>query len=109
MISNFTDKLKINSGKEVQVDEMEYHRRTNPRKKGFSKEWFIDSVDCKTRYMVGSKYFKSRGQKEIREVMNKVKYKTEGYVTTITTDGYTAYENVVKKTFGWSNKKKDMQ
>jgi transposase-like protein len=55
--------------------------------------------------MVGSKYFKSRGQKEIKEVMNKVKYKTEGYVTTITTDGYTAYENVVKKTFGWSNKK----
>jgi transposase-like protein len=105
MISNFTDKLKINSGKEVQVDEMEYHRRTSPTKKGVSKEWFIDSVDCKTRYMVGSKYFKSRGQKEIREVMNKIKYKTEGYVTTITTDGYTAYENVVKKTFGWSNKK----
>ena len=104
MISNFTGKLKINSGKEVQVDEMEYHRRTNPTKKGVSKEWFIDSVDCKTRYMVGSKYFKSRGQKEIREVMNKIKYKTEGYVTTITTDGYTAYENVVKKTFGWSNK-----
>ena len=104
MISNFTDKLKINSGKEVQIDEMEYHRRTSPTKKGVSKDWFIDSVDCKTRYMVGSKYFKSRGQKEIREVMNKVKYKTEGYVTTITTDGYTAYENVVKKTFGWSNK-----
>ena len=106
MISNFTDKLKINSGKEIQIDEMEYHRRTNPAKKGVSKEWFIDSVDCKTRYMVGSKYFKSRGQKEIKEVMNKVKYKTEGYVTTITTDGYTAYENVVEKTFGWSNKER---
>jgi transposase-like protein/IS1 family transposase len=104
MISNFTDKLKINSGKEVQVDEMEYHRRTNSNKKGVSKEWFIDSVDCKTRYIVSSKYFKSRGQKELREVINKVKYKTEGDVTTITTDGYTAYENVVKKTFGWSNK-----
>ncbi len=104
MISNFTDKLRINSGKEIQVDEMEYHRRANPNKKGISKDWFIDSIDCKTRYMVGSKYFKSRGQKEIREVMNKVKYKTEGYVTTITTDGYTAYENVVKKTFGWNNK-----
>ncbi len=104
MISNFTDKLKINSGKEIQIDEMEYHRRKYYNKKGVSKEWFIDSVDCKTRYMVSSKYFKSRGQKEIKEVMNKVKYKTEGYVTTITTDGYTAYENVVKKTFGWSNK-----
>ena len=43
MISNFTDKLKINSGKEIQIDEMEYHRRTNPTKKGVSKEWFIGS------------------------------------------------------------------
>ena len=77
MISNFTDKLKINSGKEVQVDEMEYHRRISPIKKGVSKDWFIDSVDCKTRYMVGSKYFKARGQKEIKEILGKVKYKTE--------------------------------
>jgi len=104
MISNFTDQLKINSGKEIQVDEMEYHRRANPNKKGASKDWFIDSVDCKTRYMVSSRYFKSRGQKEIKEVLGKIKYKTEGYVTTITTDGYIAYENVIKKTFGWSNK-----
>jgi transposase-like protein len=104
MISDFTDKLKINSGKEIQVDEMEYHRRQEPKKKGVSKDWFIDSIDCKTRFMVSAKYFKARGQNEIREIISKVKYKTEGYVTTITTDGYTAYENVVKKTFGWSNK-----
>lgn len=104
MISNFTDNLKINSGKEIQVDEMEYHRREEYKKKGVSKDWFIDSVDCKTRFMVSAKYFKSRGQNEIREVISKVKYKTEGYVTTITTDGYTAYENVVKKTFGWNLK-----
>jgi len=104
MISNFTDNLKINSGKEIQVDEMEYHRRTNPNKKGVSKDWFIDSIDCKTRYMVGSRYFNSRGQKEIKEILRKVKYKTEGYVTTITTDGYTAYEEIINKTFGWSNK-----
>ena len=38
MISNFTDKLKINSGKEIQVDEMEYHRRANSNKKGVSKD-----------------------------------------------------------------------
>jgi len=104
MISDFTDKLKINSGKEIQVDEMEYHRRQEHKKKGVSKDWFIDSVDCKTRFMVSAKYFKSRGQNEIREVISKVKYKTEGYVTTITTDGYTAYGNVVKKTFGWNLK-----
>ena len=78
MISGFTDKLKINGGSEIQLDEMEYHRRTNTNKKGVSKDWFIDSIDVKTRYMVGSKYFKSRGQEELKEVMQKVKYKTEG-------------------------------
>jgi transposase-like protein/predicted RNA-binding Zn-ribbon protein involved in translation (DUF1610 family) len=104
MISNFTDTLKANTGKEIQVDEMEYHRREEHKKKGVSKDWFIDSVDVQTRFMVSSKYFKSRGQTELREVLAKVKYKTEGYVTTITTDGYTAYEKVVKKTFGYDNK-----
>jgi transposase-like protein len=105
MISNFTDSLKLQVGKEVQLDEMEYHRRKFPNKKGVSKDWFIDSIDCKTRYMVSSKYFTSRGQNEIKDVLVGVKKKTEGYVTTITTDGYTAYANVIKKTWGWSNKK----
>ena len=86
------------------LDEMGYHRRKNHNKKGVSKDWFIDSIDCKTRYMVSSKYFTSRGKEELKEVMNKIKYKTKGYVTTITTDGYTAYESVVKKTWDWSNK-----
>ena len=58
--------------------------------------------------MAGSKYFKSRGQKEIREVMNKVKYKRKGYVTTITTDRYTAYENIVKKNLVGATKSKDI-
>ena len=104
MISGFTDKLKINGGSEVQLDEMEYHRRISHEKKGVSKDWFIDSIDVKTRYMVSSKYFKSRGQDELKEVLQKVKYKTEGYITTITTDGYTAYEKVIKKTWGYNNK-----
>ena len=104
MISNFTDKLKIKSGNEIQLDEMEYHRRINNNKKGVSKDWFIDSIDVKTRYMVSSKYFKSRGQDELKEVMAKVKYKTKGHITTITTDGYTAYEKVIKQTWGYNNK-----
>lgn len=108
MVSNFTDKLKINSGKEIQIDEMEYHRRANSNKKGVSKDWFIDCIDCQTRFMVGSKYFKSRGKKEIREVLTKVKYKTEGYVTTITTDGLLTYENSIKKVFGYYNLKKGL-
>jgi transposase-like protein len=105
LISNLTDNLPIKSGNEIQVDEMEYHRRKEHKKKGVSKDWFIDSIDVHTRFMVNSKYFKSRGQVEIKEVLAKVKYKTEGYVTTVTTDGYTAYEKVVKKTWGYNNKK----
>jgi len=105
MIGDFTDMLKVKSGREIQVDEMEYHRRQEHKKKGVSKDWFIDSIDVHTRFMVNSKYFKSRGQVEIKEVLTKVRYKTEGYVTTVTTDGYTAYERVVKKTWGYNNKK----
>ena len=104
MISGFTDNLKINGGSEVQLDEMEYHRRISHKEIGVSKDWFIDSIDVKTRYMVSSKYFKSRGQNELREVMKKVKYKTEGYITTLTTDGYTAYEKIIKQTWGYNNK-----
>jgi len=104
MISGFTDNLKINGGSEVQLDEMEYHRRISHKEIGVSKDWFIDSIDVKTRYMVSSKYFNSRGQNELREVMKKVKYKTKGYITTITTDGYTAYEKVINQTWGYNNK-----
>jgi len=104
MISNFTDKLKLKTGKEIQVDEMEYHRRQEHKKNGVSKDWFIDSIDCETRYRVSSKYSKKREKAEIKEVLTKVKYKTEGYVTIITTDGYLIYKNLVKKIFGYNNK-----
>jgi len=105
MISKFTDKLKVKTGQEIQIDEMEYHRREEYKKKGVCKDWFIDSIDVHTHFMVASKYVKKREKTEIKEVLRKVKYKTEGYVTTITTDGLTAYENVVKKTWGYDNKK----
>lgn len=97
MISTFTDKIKINGGQEVQVDEMEY------KTKG-EKSWFIDSIDVKTRYMVASNYFKQRTTKNINVVMKRTKYKTQGNVTTITTDGFNAYIKSVKKTFGYNNK-----
>jgi len=97
MISNFTDKIKINGGQEVQVDEMEY------KTKG-EKSWFIDSIDSKTRYMVASNFFKQRTTENINVVMKRAKYKTQGNVTTITTDGFHAYIKSVKKTFGYNNK-----
>ncbi len=97
MISTFTDKIKINGGQEVQVDEMEY------KTKG-EKSWFIDSIDSKTRYMVASNFFKQRTTENINVVMKRAKYKTQGNVTTITTDGFNAYIKSVKKTFGYNNK-----
>ena len=97
MISNFTDKIKINGGQEVQVDEIEY------KTKG-EKSWFIDSIDSKTRYMVASNFFKQRTTENINVVMKRAKYKTQGNVTTITTDGFHAYIKSVKKTFGYNNK-----
>jgi len=97
MISNFTDNLKINGGQEVQVDEQSHNR------KGI-QNWFIDSIDVKTRYMVASNFFKQRTTENINVVMKRAKYKTQGNVTTITTDGFHAYIKSVKKTFGYNNK-----
>ncbi|MFH1291320.1 MAG: DDE-type integrase/transposase/recombinase, partial [archaeon] len=96
MISNFTDKLKINGGQEVQIDEMEY------KTKG-KQSWFIDSIDTKTRYMVASNFFKARGSQEIKTILERAKYKTKGNVTTITTDGWKVYTKLVKHTFGYYN------
>ena len=97
MISKFTDKIKINGGQEVQVDEQSHNR------KGI-QNWFIDSIDVKTRYMVACNYFNKRTTENINVVMKRAKYKTQGSVTTITTDGFNAYIKSVKKTFGYNNK-----
>ena len=41
MISKFTNKLKLNVGAEVQIDEVEYHRRKSHKQKlGVDKNWF---------------------------------------------------------------------
>ena len=57
IISKFTDKLKLKVGREVQVDEIEFHRRKHPKKKqGIDKNWFIDSIDTTTKFMVASEY-----------------------------------------------------
>jgi transposase-like protein len=39
-ISQFTEKLKLNVGRELQIDEMEVGKRTSK----FNR-WFIDSID----------------------------------------------------------------
>ncbi len=96
MIHSFTNKLKINCGRELQVDEMEF------KTKG-KRSWFIDSIDTETRYMVSSNFVKKRGQKEIKRVLQNAKNKTGNQISIYTTDGYTAYERAVKNVAGYHN------
>lgn len=97
MIHSFTNKLKIRCGKEIQIDEMEY------KTKG-KKSWFIDSIDTETRYMVSSNYTRTREQKELKSVLRVAKQKTEKQIKIVTSDGFTAYPDAIKKVFGYSNK-----
>ena len=99
MISKFTDNLKLQVGKEIQIDEMEYHRRKHHNKKGVDKNWFIDIVDCKTRYMVASEYVKHREQTELKSVLSKAKIKTDMQIEIVTSDGLLAYPKAVHKSF----------
>lgn len=105
-ISNFTDTLQLITGKEIQADEMEYSRRKEHNSRGTEKNWFIDVIDCKTRYMISSEYVKSRGLQELKSVFRLAKKKTGTQVKTITTDGLLAYPQALRKSFGL-NKKRD--
>jgi transposase-like protein len=105
IISKFTDNLKLKAGREIQIDEIEYHRRkSHKRKLGVDKNWFIDSIDTTTKFIVTSEYEKSREKKNLKRILKSIKNKTENQVKIITTDGLTAYTKVVKKTFGYNNK-----
>jgi transposase-like protein len=95
MIHSFTDKLKINCGEEIQVDEMEF------KTKG-KRSWFIDCIDTDTRYMVGSGYSWVRGQKEIKSILKIAKEKTGEQIKIVTSDGFTAYPKIIKSVFGYN-------
>jgi len=103
-ISNYTDNLKIQTGSYIEVDEMEYHRRkSHKRKLGIDKNWLINGIDVKTRFLIGSNYAKHRSKIELKSVLSVVKDKSIN-VKIIQTDGLTAYDNIVKKTWGYNNK-----
>ena len=103
-ISNFTDNLNLNVGSEIQIDEMEFHRRKSHNQKlGREENWFIDSIDPRTKFMVSSEYSKSRGKAEIKKIVQDIKKRTSN-IKIITTDGFNTYRNVIKKTFGYNNK-----
>ena len=98
-ISQFTDKLKLNVGKELQIDEMEIGKRTSK-----FNGWFIDSIDTETRFMVASKFAKKRDLNEVKQVLNLAKKKTETQFKIITSDGWLAYPKAIQKTFTLKNK-----
>jgi len=105
LISNFTDKLKVKVGSEIQIDEIEFHRRKSHNKKlGVDKNWFIDSIDTTTKFIITSEYVKAREKESIKRILRNIKVKAENEIKVITTDELTAYANVVKKTFGYNNK-----
>ena len=105
MISKFTNKLKLKVGQEAQTDEIEYHRRKSHKAKlGTEKNFFIDSVDTETRFMLSSEYMKTRSARDIKAVMIRIKDRTGEQIKVMTTDGWNAYGKTIKKVFGYSNK-----
>lgn len=94
MISSFTETLKLQVGKEIQVDEMEY--RVNKK-----KAFFIDSIDTETRFMVASEFVRGRTTKDLKNVIIKAKKKTDNQIQICTTDGFFGYRKAVKSVFGY--------
>jgi len=95
MISKFTETIKLQVGKEIQVDEMEY--RINKQ-----KAFFIDSIDTETRFMISSEFVRGRGTKELKQVIKRAKDKTDNQISICTTDGFYAYHKAVKSVFGYN-------
>jgi len=92
VMANFTDKQKTQLGQELECDEVEYHRLG-------MKNWFVDSIDTKTHYVVYSKYIQERNTKELIKFYKKVKINTRGQTKIICTDGLMAYPRVLRKTW----------
>lgn len=97
LISTFTNGLKLQVGKEIQVDEMEY--RVNKK-----KAFFIDSIDTTTRFMVASEFVRGRSTDDLKQVIKRAKEKTDNQISICTTDGFFAYHKAVKSVFGYNNK-----
>jgi len=102
LIHNKVKDIKLKIGQEIQIDEMEYGNRKREQTKTY---WFIDCIDTTTRYMISSDLVNNREQKEIKKILNNAKFKTGNQIKIVTTDGYLAYKNVIKKVFGYYNLK----
>jgi transposase-like protein len=106
MISKFTNNLKLNVGSEVQIDEIEFHRRKGHKKgqKGIDKNFFIDSICPETKFLLSSEYAKTRNRRDIKAVTSRIKERTDEQIQIATTDGWNAYIKTIKSVFGYNNK-----
>ena len=68
------------------------------------KSWFIDAIDTQTRFMVSSEFTRTREQTELKRVILRAKQKTDNQIQICTTDGFFAYNKVVRNVFGYNNK-----
>jgi len=101
LINEFTNKLNVNVGSEVQADEVEYRRRKSHKAKlGIEQNWFVDVMDTKTRFMVASDYMETRTINNMAKVLKLAKQKTGEQVKVFTTDGLSAYRKALNKSFG---------
>lgn len=95
MMSRLTDRLELdNKGKELMSDEMEYKRLGE-------QNWFVDTLDTKTRFMVSSGFIKSRTNEEMIKILKVAKTKTGDSVKVVTTDCLQGYPEILRKTFGY--------
>ena len=99
MTSKLTDNLQVKSGREIMSDEMEYYRRISKNQKGREQNWFVDTFDIETRFMIVGEYMKSRTNENLIKVLKRTKFKTGEQVEIVTTDGLMGYPAVLRKTF----------
>ena len=97
MISQVTDKLSVNSGIELMSDEMEYKRLGR-------QNWFVDTLDTTTRFMVSSGFIQSRTNDELIRILKSARQKTNGSIKVVTTDALRGYPEVLRKSFNMNSK-----
>jgi transposase-like protein len=97
MIGEYTNKLNLNVGNEIEVDEMLHKTRGK-------ETWLVNGIDTKTRFMIFSEHMKARTKEKIKGLLIDTKQRTENQIKVVTTDGFLLYRNVVLKSFGYNNK-----
>lgn len=82
--------------------------RAEEESKWLGKEnWFVDSIDTRTRFIVVSELVNNREERGIRKLLKKAKAKTGNQIEVVTTDGFNLYVNSVKYGFGYNLSKHD--